>query len=1152
MKKQNYRIWIALMAGLLALVCLGSSILSVGAIDVEQSNSADLTKQLNFGLSQSQNSGRLSALAFFEEAFGFTPSDAEVSFWDDLSGFSFVYNDKIPIDRVSTDYDSESGCLTVLASPYSYIAENGITVTWVPATATLEDRTLAFDEDGQCSFDNLLQSADFEIVVSFAWDVTVTDEVAEALLNGAYRAGVDASVVRAAYLSEVERHDAEMSRWMAYEDYLQLERDFAQYQLDMAQYDKDLALYRQYLIDYTAYAEQHQLYLDWQQYFAYQDFILNNTQAYAEYQAYLAKLDAVKEKLAILDKLFIKERSGWTLYNSLMGNTVTQVLDRHDELIAAGCNEADIKTAKAATDRLRVLMKGYNDLRRAKYASEHDKLTALYGYYTAHYAELGREFAKLYGSLYALFQNTFVRMKADQEGKLPHFVQFIAQLYITATALDDQVKRSDSWTINKTQTLGELIDPIVWVDDIVSTPKVGDMPIEAVKKVEYVEPIEEPDGDPIYHDPKPPKVVDEPTMPKQVTDPATLPKPDYAEKPDWTPTPHGLSDTLWALAEAVGKGTLALRKVEDGGYRFTLHTSLARPVSIENKKVIVFYDADRKTVLDTQVLEYGSSFSYMGRDISAWSDAQYDYTFRAWQLADGSMPSTLVATGDLSLYATYWTTAKTYTVTWVLNGETKTEQYLYGAIPQSPFVTNREPDATHRYEFSGWSQPIAPVTEDVTYIGSVTAIPKDFTVTWIIEDRVVYESFPYGSMPHYADGLDYVSDYEYCRFQGWERMVDGESVGSLTVVTGNVTYRAVFDKRPLAVTPSGEWLSVSVSDTALTISVTHSRFDFYEAVQYAKANGLDLELRWELFSLTVKHEDLDLMSGARQLHLVYDAGDPYGVAFRVVLRNSVNAEIQNPRFSFDFSAIEDSLGRTSSGYVLENDAWRRLDVGEGVLPGVTLRVPPISAITVTVKGDGKANLSSIPLYAEAGSLIDLGVGCTYGYEVSAAKVRLSNGKILQMDGLILEMPVGAVEIELTVSKIVYRVSFVVDGVTVSVREYSLGESIIKPKNPSKASDGTYDYTFSGWSPDVLSVALGEQRNLVYEATFLATLTLSEDPYLSGNNNNLLLSRVLPIGLGILLLIVAAILLWRYYRRRGGKVLETVDEQTEQTQQEETE
>lgn len=1151
MKKQNYRIWIALVAGLLAFVCLFSSILSVGGAEADQNDATDISEYLNFGISQSHNNGSLAVSKFFEEAFGFTPSDAEIAFLDDLSGFSFVYHDKIPIDRVSTVYDRDSGTLTVLASPYSYVAENGATVTWVPDTATLDGRTLAFDADHQCSFDNLLQSADFEIVVSFAWEVTVTDEVAETLLNAAYRAGSEALVVRAAYLSEVERYEAEMSRWTAYESYLQLEKDFAQYQLDMVQYDKDLALYRQYLVDYTAYEQQHQLYLDWQQYFAYQDFLLNNTEAYAEYQAYLAKLDVVKSRLDILNKLFIKERSGWTLYNSLMGNTVTQVLDGHDKLIAAGCNESDIKNAKAATDRLRVLMKGYYDLRRAKYASEHDKLTALYGYYTAHYTELRAEFAKLYGSLYALFQNPFVKAKADQEGRLAHFVQFIAQLYITATALDDQVKRSDSWVINKTQKLADLIDPIIWVDDIVSTPKDGDMPIEAVKKVEYVEPSEEPEGDPIYYDPKPPKVVNEPTRPKDVTDPATLPKPDYAEKPDWTPTPHGLSDTLWALAEAVDHGTLTARD-SAGNYRFTLYTTLVRPVSIENKKVIVFYDADRKTVLDTQVLEYGSSFSYGGRDISAWSDAQYDYTFRAWQLADGSMPSTLVATGDLSLYASYWTTAKTYTVTWILNGETKTEQYLYGAIPQSPFVTSREPDATHRYEFSGWNQPIAPVTEDVTYIGSVTAIPKDFTVTWIIENRVEYESFPYGSMPSYSHQLDYVSDDTYCRFQGWERIVDGEVVGSLSVVTGEVTYRAVFDWHPLALTPSGDRLSVSVSDTALTIYVTQSRFDFYEAAQYAKATGLDLELRWELFSLTVKHADLGSMSGARQLHLLYDEHDPYGAAFRIVLRNSANAEIQNPHFSLEFSVCEDSLGRTSSGYVLENGEWRRLGAQECVLPGVTLRIPPISGITVTVKGDGKANLSSIPLYAEAGSLIDLGVGCTYGYEVSSAIVRLSSGKVLQLDGLMLEMPAGDVEIELTVSKIIYRVSFVVDGVTVSVRDYALGESILLPQNPSKSSDGTYDYTFSGWSPNVSMVAIGEVRNQVYEATFLATLIPEGDPYLSGNNNNLLLTRFLPMAGGGVILIVAALLLWRSYKHRMARKEEPITEFVEKTQQEKTE
>ena len=96
----------------------------------------------------------------------------------------------------------------------------------------------------------------------------------------------------------------------------------------------------------------------------------------------------VLAKLEVLEKLFVKDSNKWEMYASLMGNTVTQVVNRRDELVAAGCNAKDIHAAGEATEKLRRLMKGYFALRGAQYASEHEKITALYSYYTQNYTAL--------------------------------------------------------------------------------------------------------------------------------------------------------------------------------------------------------------------------------------------------------------------------------------------------------------------------------------------------------------------------------------------------------------------------------------------------------------------------------------------------------------------------------------------------------------------------------------------------------------------------------------------------------------------------------------------------------------------------------------------------------------------------------------------
>ena len=182
-------------------------------------------------------------------------------------------------------------------------------------------------------------------------------------------------------------------------------------------------------------------------------------------------------------------------------------------------------------------------------------------------------------------------------------------------------------------------------------------------------------------------------MSTTVTDPSTIQKPEPAEKPDWDkPTEPPMPAASKTLADMVRKGSLKERKPSDYPCKTSFETSLTRPISIDNKKIIVFYDADGKTVLDRQTVEYGARFTYNGRDISRWEDDACKYTFAYWTLADGTNPE-LIATDDLSLYAKYWTEKRFYTVTWVLDGRTERQTYAYGTMPTCPFVTNPAPDA---------------------------------------------------------------------------------------------------------------------------------------------------------------------------------------------------------------------------------------------------------------------------------------------------------------------------------------------------------------------------------------------------------------------------------------------------------------------------
>lgn len=57
----------------------------------------------------------------------------------------------------------------------------------------------------------------------------------------------------------------------------------------------------------------------------------------------------------------------------------------------------------------------------------------------------------------------------------------------------------------------------------------------------------------------------------------------------------------------------------------------------------------------------------------------------------------------------------TYTVTWVVDGNTTTETYNDGDTPSFKGSTDKASDGQYTYTFAGWSPSIAPVTGNVTY-----------------------------------------------------------------------------------------------------------------------------------------------------------------------------------------------------------------------------------------------------------------------------------------------------------------------------------------------------------------------------------------------------------------------------------------------------
>lgn len=568
-------------------------------------------------------------------------------------------------------------------------------------------------------------------------------------------------------------------------------------------------------------------------------------------------------------------------------------------------------------------------------------------------------------------------------------------------------------------------------------------------------------------------------------------------------------DCQWWEVEATADPTVFECKKAgyEGFYYYNTSTG-----SWEKKTVTVtFYSAETgNTVLKTITTDWKGvpDQSVIATNPTKATTAAATYQFYGWKSSvtgtEYKWTATLEeATQDMNYRPVFTETPRHYTITLkdAYNGTDVALEVAYGETPA--YTAVKAPTAQYTYTFTGWNPTLTTVTGTKTYTAQWTSTVNKYTITWKNGDEVIETDLnqSYGSATAFNSTLptkEADDQYAYT-FSGWKSSLTGQTYnnGSTPAVAGETTYEAQYSTTPRYAVTFANYDGSQLARTIYTqgetpvFSGTPTRPRDYDGyfvfTGWKNSAGTFYATGSTLPSVTAKE--------------TYTAQYSYVTDLFTITLNNVDGEGASWSGKFGVGSIPfynknnddipvdpEKAPDATTEYIF--DGWSLTSGGSKLasLPQVTAEATYFALFRseprkytviwknyngVVLETDEKVPVGTTPTYDGAEPTKPADASGTYeftGWNPEVAAVT------------------GDAEYTATFAKIGPKYTIIwkdADG-TVLETDNNVPENTIPTYDgatPVKAADAQYTYTFSGWTPSVVSAV----ANATYTATYTQTV-----------------------------------------------------------------